>query len=202
MFGQTMGIEELITPTTVHYRDSFGTTPLVYLFDAPYTVVFRQALVVAFLRAGASVHARNEDGETPLHQAVYCGAIFVRLLLQAGADVNAVDNGGETALHFCAYGGFRCEPAMALIVGGADVLRKSVKGETARDISSRYWTTGGTPLVAMLDRCRVQFAKCQLACRAVQRVFLVHRRGVMSKDMINLVAQHVWRTRCAEEWGH
>ena len=55
------------------------------------------AAVAALLDAGADLHARTEDGDTPLHRAASGGhAAAVAALLDAGADLNARDKKGRT----------------------------------------------------------------------------------------------------------
>ena len=52
------------------------------------------------LNAGANVHARDDGGLIPLHNACSFGhAEVVSLLLRAGADPNARDNWSYTPLH-------------------------------------------------------------------------------------------------------
>ncbi len=49
---------------------------------------------------GAAVNARNNDGDTPLHYAAFCGDVErVRLLVERGADVNAQNSAGCAPLH-------------------------------------------------------------------------------------------------------
>ena len=61
------------------------------------------------LAAGANVNEKDEDGNTPLHKAVYSGHEYhadpikdqvevITLLLKAGADVNTVNGNGNTPL--------------------------------------------------------------------------------------------------------
>ena len=70
------------------------------------------------------VKARDKDGSTPLHCAVWKGHLkVVALLLEAGADVNAQnenDHWGTTPLHAAAHAN-EASIAQLLIDHGADV---------------------------------------------------------------------------------
>ena len=60
------------------------------------------------LADGGDVHARNEHGKTPLHEAVFWRCTrhaVINVLLDADADLNAHDIRGRTPLHEAA----RCE---------------------------------------------------------------------------------------------
>ena len=58
------------------------------------------------LKKGADVHARAENGWTPLHQATWNGnRAVVKRLVEGGADPNQPDDEGETALHQAAWRG-------------------------------------------------------------------------------------------------
>ena len=60
----------------------------------------RREAVEILLNAGANVHARDDGGLIPLHNACSFGhAEVVSLLLRAGADPNARDNWSYTPLH-------------------------------------------------------------------------------------------------------
>lgn len=57
-------------------------------------------MVEYLLQCGANVHARDDGGLIPLHNACSFGhAEVVQLLLRHGADPNARDNWNYTALH-------------------------------------------------------------------------------------------------------
>jgi ankyrin repeat protein len=77
------------------------------------------------------IDARDVDGSTPLHCAVWKGHLpVVTLLIEAGADVNAVnqnDHWGTTPLHAAAHAN---QPAIAelLLQNGTDLTARDMKG--------------------------------------------------------------------------
>jgi ankyrin repeat protein len=79
------------------------------------------------------VKARDKDGSTPLHCAVWKGhQQVVALLLKAGADVNAQnenDHWGTTPLHAAAHAN-QATIAQLLIDHGADVQATDREGRT------------------------------------------------------------------------
>ena len=80
----------------------------------------------ALIEAGADVHAKDEDGQTPLHQRGNAEA--VRVLIAAGADVHAKDNEGRTPLNQEDW--LNCaETIRVLIEAGADVHTKDNEAE-------------------------------------------------------------------------
>ncbi|OOZ38758.1 hypothetical protein BOW53_14270 [Solemya pervernicosa gill symbiont] len=55
--------------------------------------------VIALIKAGEPVDARNSEGATPLHWAAFKGHVDVaKLLVARGADVNALTKKGSTPL--------------------------------------------------------------------------------------------------------
>ena len=93
----------------------------------------------ALLQAGGDLHARDRDGNTPLHLASrgsFSGhADAVRVLLQRGADLHRPNARGETPLHVAVYGD----------VGAAhaDVIK------TLLDAGARPETVDGNGLTAL-----------------------------------------------------
>lgn len=78
-----------------------------YLFIHGYFTGFgRKDVVEHLLENGANVHARDDGGLIPLHNACSFGhAEVVQLLLRHGADPNARDNWNYTPLHEAAIKG-------------------------------------------------------------------------------------------------
>jgi ankyrin repeat protein len=88
---------------------------------------------------GANVHVRNNDGQTPLHEALgrkmgyfrtALQPLLVQLLLEHGADVNALDNHYWTPLHLASYHKL-LDVARLLLAHGAAVNMQNIQGQTS-----------------------------------------------------------------------
>ena len=84
------------------------------------------------IKEGADVHAKNDNGSTPLHWACRGGTVdVVKALLEAGADLHAKMNDGETPLHRAAESGYgKLEIVKFLIKEGADVNAEDDRDKT------------------------------------------------------------------------
>src|SRR5262245_20865479 len=82
---------------------------------------------------GSLIEARDKDGSTPLHCAIWKGhQAAVALLLEAGADVNAHnenDHWGTTPLHAAAHAN-QSAIAQLLIDRGANLNARDREGRT------------------------------------------------------------------------
>ncbi len=83
------------------------------------------AVAQLLLTAGANVKARDEEGNTALHEAN--DESVARVLIRAGADVNARNDEGDTPL----FDHYFSDPKKALIEAGANVNARNRQGRTA-----------------------------------------------------------------------
>jgi ankyrin repeat protein len=87
------------------------------------------AEVSRLLSVGADVNAKNNYGETPLHEACRKGHVqVVKELVSHGADIEAKDNDESTPLHTAALRGHLPVVKM-LLSGDADILAVKNYGE-------------------------------------------------------------------------
>jgi len=112
----------LARPRLIHARDDRRRTALHCAENAE--------LVELLLSKSADVNARDEEGRTPLDNAVEWGKNpTVDLLLAHGADARSADIFGNTPLHRACYGGDALA-AETLLSHGADVTVRNTDGWT------------------------------------------------------------------------
>uniref|UniRef100_A0A3B3ZAA5 Poly [ADP-ribose] polymerase n=1 Tax=Periophthalmus magnuspinnatus TaxID=409849 RepID=A0A3B3ZAA5_9GOBI len=100
--GDVSRVKRLVDSVNVNAKDMAGrkSTPL------HFAAFGRKDVVEHLLQTGANVHARDDGGLIPLHNACSFGhAEVVSLLLCQGADPNARDNWNYTPLHEAAIKG-------------------------------------------------------------------------------------------------
>ena len=115
--------------------------------------------VIGCLRAGADVHARNEDGETPLHVLASGGkpdgypvARVIDAFVEAGADVNARDRGGGTPLHAAAVlpADVATEKVASFLDAGADANARDDQGSTPLHLAAGLGWRDNDSIVSLL----------------------------------------------------
>lgn len=137
----------------------------------------------------ADVNARDDSGQTPLHDAVNGGcAAYVALLIESKANIHAVDMDEDTPLHTIRNVQNTDDMACARLLLSAGAKLKT----RDRDGDERYVDSG------LLD-IRTRLANCRLACVALRRV-LAKTQGREHKDVIPMVERMVWETRGNNVW--
>lgn len=124
-------------PPTDH-DNPYSESPLSYALWLPYEE--GRVIIELLLEHGADISARDYDGLTPFHHAVFYEAdpAFIELLLDYGADIHARTDSGNiispdlssaTPLHWAV---FRSSPeVIALLIDrGADVAAQNELGQT------------------------------------------------------------------------
>ena len=103
--------------------------------DASSVIIRKRLEIIEFLiEKGTALNSRDNDGDTPLFQALFdYKAIIVDLLLSKGADHTIINNIGYTTLHMTArYSNTECARVLEQAnLRGVDPEAKDKKGKTA-----------------------------------------------------------------------
>lgn len=105
--------------------------------DEPHSMV---GALRRILEDGSDIHARRDDGATPLNQAAFWGERdLVEKFLDRGADPSSTNADGNSALHLAAFMGHQ-EMVKLLLERGASWSARNDKGETPLDVVSGAWS--------------------------------------------------------------
>ncbi|RVE65638.1 hypothetical protein OJAV_G00118370 [Oryzias javanicus] len=127
--GDVSRVKKLVDTMNVNAKDMAGRKSTPLHFAAGKDVVDH------LLQTGANVHARDDGGLIPLHNACSFGhSEVVSLLLCQGADPNARDNWNYTPLHEAAIKG-KIDVCIVLLQHGADPNIRNTDGKSALDLA-------------------------------------------------------------------
>ena len=127
---------------------------------------FTAADVQTMLNSGADVHAKADDGWTPLHSAaLLANAKVISIFVKAGADVNAKADNGWTPLHSAAWNE-HAEVIPVLVKAGADVNAADSEGITPLDLGN---ATSNYPVIIITISLVVMIILCLIACLSQRR---------------------------------
>jgi ankyrin repeat protein len=122
-------------------RDNEGKTALLWVGKKSYAEE-KEEYDGAFIeclrllaKAGANVNARDENGNTPLHDPA--SADFAAELLKLGANVNARNYDGQTPLHR-AVEDVSYEVVKLLLSKGAETNAQDKNGRTPMSLAAKY----------------------------------------------------------------
>ncbi|PKL39423.1 MAG: hypothetical protein CVV41_21100 [Candidatus Riflebacteria bacterium HGW-Riflebacteria-1] len=107
-------------------------------------------MVLSLIKAGADIHHRNNDGETPLRLAGLLftenispawGESLISLLVGEGADIDTSDRQGHTLLHQAAFNNNEALARVCILKGGNPDIRTKA-GKTPRQVASELKSQG------------------------------------------------------------
>ena len=142
------------------------------------------ACLKLLLKYDADIHARNDDGHTPLFSSVSMGAVSTaRLLIEAKSNVNAVDNRGKSVLDCAAaFGNYYGEISwieMLLDAGAKTTPQNQVHPKIV--VSHRRLRRTKQALITFMGIMKKRLGVC--------------------KDMRTLMGALVYSTRYQEVWN-
>jgi ankyrin repeat protein len=140
-----------------------------------------------FVENGLNVKCVDESTNTLLHE---CGHfknyLLIPFLVKSGVNINAKGYNEHTPLSASMCGNYNFEMAESLLEMGADVTRYLQRGRSIMEIAE----LAGAPFVKLV-RCRM--AMDALGCCL--------KTYSVSRDMINMICQLVWKTRSSQCWN-
>ena len=127
--------------------DNRRLTPLLHTLE----FTKRGGAGKALLEHDASVHVRDENGQTSLHLTLGRRSVWmIPFLIEAGADVNAQDNDGTTPLLYVMESKHRMWAPQFLLEHGASVHLKNKDGLTALHSAVQRCSTNVVALLLQL----------------------------------------------------
>ena len=126
----------------IQLKDSKGCNALFYLMTFPYNkyyIIDRKPLCSLLLNHNIEINYVNNDGISPMMEAINKGYIYImNLLIEFGGDVNIINpNDGNTALHYAVINENKDALFILLNKGNCDLNIRNNKGETVLDLAKK-----------------------------------------------------------------
>jgi ankyrin repeat protein/beta-lactamase regulating signal transducer with metallopeptidase domain len=127
------------------------------------------------LAQGADVHAKDEDGRTPLHRAAwYARKDVAEVILTRGANVNEADGSGQTPLHLAVQFGAKFVPEF-LLARGAQINARDKAGNMPLHIAAGVSSVSGDLLELLIAKGADVKARNEAGQTPLHRVSMIGR---------------------------
>ncbi len=159
--------------------------PFVFNLFSKYSV--SEQVLKTLVKLGLNIKCIHHNTNTLLHVCQWFENYrCIPFLVECGLDINSRGFDEHTPLTFALYNNTRFELVKKLLEMGADVTRYLHKGRSIIEIAEK---TGRHYSIRMI-RCRM----------AMDTLVCCLKRYSVSRDMIRLIRQFVWKTRLLECW--
>jgi ankyrin repeat protein len=146
-----------------------------------------ERVLKTFVKLGLNIKCTHHNTNTLLHTCQWFENYrCIPFLVECGLNINSKGFGEHTPLTYALYNNTRFELVKKLLEMGADVTSYLYKGRSIVEIAEK---TGKHYYIRMV-RCRM----------AMDTLVCCLRRYSVSRDMIRLIRQFVWKTRLLECW--
>ncbi len=175
-------IKDLIeSGVDVNAKDFNGDTPLHYLFHPQQIKKPEISLIDLFLKNGANINLTNDEGTSPLLNAVAYGDVsFIKYMKQKGADINLAQGDGLTPL-IASIWSHNFKIFSFLLKSGANLEAR----EQAKLINDNIYYPGGTAVMTAVFNQHIKMLEKLVKAGAKLRTY-----GDCGETLLNIAVAH------------